>query len=103
MANASPRVIDSLASDRPNLPPTQTGVNMNGSTITSTTPQKLRFLAYGAVTLIGLGFGFDVGQRMSGPIVGSIMAINTAVFGVLCVTSIADWLARARARVGRRV
>jgi hypothetical protein len=75
---------------------------MNASTIATTTAQKLKFLAYGAVTLSGLGFGFDVGQRMSGPVVGTIMAVNTAVFGVLCVTSLADWLARAREKIGRR-
>jgi hypothetical protein len=75
---------------------------MTESTLASTTAQKLKILAYGAAILCGLGFGFDVGQRMSGPVVGSIMAINTAVFGVLGVSSLADWLARARERVGRR-
>jgi hypothetical protein len=75
---------------------------MTASRTESATAHTIKVLAYGAAILCGLGFGFDVGQRMSGPIVGSIMAINSAVFGALCVSALTDWLARAREKVGRR-
>jgi hypothetical protein len=68
----------------------------------TTTVRKFTPIAYAAVALVGLAYGFDVGQRISGPIMGAIMALNTAVFGVLCVSAVAGWVLERATRQGHR-
>jgi ABC-type transporter Mla maintaining outer membrane lipid asymmetry permease subunit MlaE len=64
--------------------------------------RKLTPVAYAAAVLIGLVYGFDVGERISGILMGVIMALNTAVFGVLCVSAVAGWLLQRVSRPGGR-
>jgi hypothetical protein len=74
---------------------------INAPAITATV-RKFRPIAYSAVALVGLAYGFDVGLRISGPLMGAIMALNTAVFGVLCASAAAGWVLERAARRGRR-
>jgi hypothetical protein len=68
----------------------------------TTTVRKFTPIAYAAAALVGLVYGFDVGLRISGPLMGAIMALNTAVFGVLCASAVAGWVIERAARRGRR-
>jgi hypothetical protein len=65
---------------------------MTASPAFATAVRKLTPVAYGAAVLVGLVYGFDVGERISGIFMGMIMAVNTAVFGVFCVSALAGWL-----------
>lgn len=40
--------------------------------------------------LLGLVYGFDAGQRMSGPMLGVVMALNAAVIASLLAGAVAD-------------
>ncbi len=71
---------------------------MTASPAIATTVRKITPVGYAVVVIIGLAYGFDVGQRISGPIMGAIMALNTAVFGVLCVSAVAGWVLERSAR-----
>lgn len=53
-----------------------------------------------AAALAGLYFGYDIGSRISGPGLGTIMALCSAVFAWLMASGIVEQLQRWRA--GRR-
>ena len=40
--------------------------------------------------LLGLVYGFDAGQRMSGPMLGVVMALNAAVIAGLLAGAVVD-------------
>jgi hypothetical protein len=44
--------------------------------------------------LLGLVYGFDAGQRMSGPILGAVMALNAAVIAGLLAGAVVDRIER---------
>jgi len=54
---------------------------------------------YVVVALIGLKYGFEIGLQMAGPLIGAVMAINSALFGVLLYSVVAAWVER---RIGPR-
>ena len=59
--------------------------------------RPLRWLiqaGYLVVVLVGLKLGFDIGVQMSGPMLGAVMAVNSAVFGVLLFSVVAGWIER---------
>ncbi len=60
---------------------------MNASTLVPTAARAPRAWLAWAMTalaaLLGLVFGFDAGQRMSGPMLGVVMALNAAVIAGL--------------------
>lgn len=47
-------------------------------------------VAYVVAGLIGLKFGFDAGNQISGVVLGVVMAVNTALIAVIFVGTIAD-------------
>ena len=49
---------------------------------------------------VGLKYGFDFGQEISGTVLGVVLAINTAVIGAVMVGMIMDWVFKPR--VARR-
>ena len=54
---------------------------------------------YVVVALIGLKYGFEIGLQMAGPLIGAVMAFNSAIFGVLLYSVVAAWVER---RIGPR-
>jgi hypothetical protein len=71
-----------------------------------TPPERSRFrryLRYGVsfvAVMVGLKFGFDFGNRISGPLMGVVAAINSAVFCALILDFITERLFPVRK--GRR-
>ena len=51
---------------------------------------------YAVVALIGMAYGFDIGMQMAGPLIGVVMAINSALFAVLLFSVVAGWVERRR-------
>jgi hypothetical protein len=51
-------------------------------------PNRLLQIAYVLAALIGLWFGFDIGDRISGVFLGVMMAINAALCAVALIAMI---------------
>ena len=68
------------------MPPPQ---NVKGPVI-----QGLIIAGYTAASLVGAFFGYRVGERIDGVLVGAIMALNAAVFSSLLFSIVAGWLQR---------
>jgi hypothetical protein len=45
---------------------------------------------------VGLKYGFDFGQEISGTALGVVLAINTALFGAMMVGMVTDWVFKPR-------
>jgi len=67
---------------------------------TADQPRTLRraavVIAQLATVGVGLKYGFDFGQEISGTVLGVVLAINTAVFGAIMVGMIMDWVFKPR-------
>jgi hypothetical protein len=78
--------------------------NTSGLSATSATPDVARAPALrpglmavqGLAACAGIFFGYGFGDRIGGPAVGALAALNSAVFGVLMVSGLDDLIARVR-------
>lgn len=61
-------------------------------------PSWVRRAGLGAVAVVSLVYGYDFGDALSGPWLGVLTAVSTAVFAVLLIDSLLDLAARRRAR-----
>lgn len=58
--------------------------------------------AQAVAVVLGLRYGYAFGQEISGPVLGVVLAVNTAIFGAMGVTALVDLTQRLRAAGARR-
>jgi hypothetical protein len=61
-------------------------------------PSWVRRAGLGAVAVVSLVYGYDFGDALSGPWLGVLTAVSTAVFAVLLIDSLLDLATPRRAR-----
>lgn len=60
----------------------------------SVTPRWWLRLACLLAAVVGLMYGYEFGNRISGPWIGVLLALNCAVFASLMTHGFAQWLGR---------